>query len=123
MTGPCLLVVDDDPHITTLLRIALGRNGYEIRESHSGREALNMARRRPPDAVLLDLHMPDMSGVDLLRCMGTEPRLRRVPVIVATGEADPPELPTAFATLTKPFKLRILCSTIRDAIEQRAEVG
>ena len=70
MATSYLLVVDDDPQITTLLRIVLGRVGWQVRESHSGMQALDMARQRPPDAVLVDLWMPDMTGADVVQEMG-----------------------------------------------------
>ena len=103
MENPCLLVVDDDPRITHLLAIALARGGYEIRASNSGAEALDLARRKRPDAVIMDLRMPDMSGEDLLAVLKTDSALADVPVIVATGEIDAPELSDAYAVLTKPF--------------------
>ncbi len=116
MGNPCLLVIDDDPRITALLRIALGRGGYDIKESHSGAEALDIARQELPDAVLLDLRMPDMSGEDVLTRLKTDRQLCDVPVIVATGQTDYPRLSGAFATLTKPFKLEQLYRTINQAL-------
>ncbi|MFW5868042.1 MAG: response regulator [Armatimonadota bacterium] len=116
MGNPCLLVVDDDPKVTRMLRIALGRGGYEIQSSHSGEEAICIARERRPDAVLLDLCMPDMSGEDLLMLLKDDHELSDVPVIVATGQTDAPELSDAFAVLTKPFNLRRLFSTIDNAL-------
>lgn len=116
MGNHCLLIVDDDPKITSLLRIALGRSGYEIHASNSGEEALDLARRRRPDAVLLDLCMPDMSGEDVLTFLKADQELSDVPVIVATGQTDCPELSDAFAVLTKPFNLKRLFRTINQAI-------
>ncbi|MBD3292135.1 MAG: response regulator [Armatimonadia bacterium] len=116
MDNPCLLVVDDDPKITHLLQIALRRGGYEIWASHSGEEAIDLARRERPDAVLLDLCMPDMSGEDVLHYLKTDAELSDVPVIVATGETDFPELAGAYAILTKPFNLRRLYRTLDRAL-------
>ncbi len=119
MCGSHLLVVDDDPQITSLLRIVLGRRGFEVSASHSGEQALDMARRQPPDAMLVDLWMPGMSGQDLLDQMGAEPALANVPVIVTTGDTDAPEIAGAFATLTKPFEVELLYRTIRAALKAR----
>ena len=99
-----------------MLCIALGRGGYEIRSSHSGEEAIGIARRERPDAVLLDLRMPDMSGEEILSMLKGDTELSDVPVIVATGETDAPELSEAFAVLTKPFNLRRLFTTIDNAL-------
>jgi DNA-binding response OmpR family regulator len=117
MSEPCLLVIDDDPKITRLLRIALARGGYEIHSSNSGEEGLDLARQRRPDAVVLDLCMPDMSGEDVLAFLKEDMELSDVPVIVATGQTtEAPELPNAYAVLTKPFNLRRLFHTINSAL-------
>jgi len=66
--------------------------------------------------VLLDLHMPDVSGEDVLSCLKRDGSLCDVPVIVATGDTDAPELSGAFATLAKPFNVERLYSTISSAL-------
>ena len=118
MNTPCLLVIDDDPRITRMLAIALRRGGYEICASNTGGEALDLARETRPDAVLLDLCMPDMSGQDVLLSLKTDDDLAAVPVIVATGQTDVPEMPEAFAVLTKPLSLRRLFTTLDDALAE-----
>ncbi len=116
MANRSLLVIDDDPKITRMLAIALGRGGYEICASNTGEEALDLARATRPDAVLLDLCMPDMSGEDVLLSLKADEDLAAVPVIVSTGATDAPELPEAFAVLTKPLNLRRLFTTLDDAL-------
>ncbi|NLO04488.1 MAG: response regulator [candidate division WS1 bacterium] len=116
MTSPRVLVVDDDPKITALLRIILRRAGFQSRETNSGREALHLVKMERPDAVLLDLRMPDMSGEDVLEQMKTDSDISHIPVIMATGETDEPELSGAFATVTKPFKLQLLYDTLHSAL-------
>lgn len=116
MARGCLLVIDDDPRITDLLCIALGRGGYDIRASNRGDEALDLARSEQPDAVVLDLRMPGMSGQDVLMHLKTDRQLRNVPVIITTGDTDVPELHGVFATLRKPFKLKRLYRTINQAL-------
>ncbi len=116
MAASYLLVVDDDPQITTLLRVILRRGGWQVHASNSGTEALDMARRRPPDAMLVDLWMPDMTGVEVMRAMETDPALASVPVIVATGDTEAPVACGAFATVTKPFRIDQLYRTVRAAV-------
>lgn len=116
MTGVQLLIVDDNRQITSLLRMVLGRGGYVVRESHSGAEALELARRSRPDAILLDLRMPDMSGHDVIRRMEAEPELADVPVIVATGDTEVREVAGAFATLIKPIKIEQLQRVLQRAL-------
>ena len=114
-----ILIVDDDPQITSLLRIVLRRGGWRVRETRSGEQALDMARETPPDAMLLDLRLPGMSGRDVLERMGAEPSLSEVPVIVTTGDLDAPMLPGACATLIKPFRVPALYAAIRAALQAR----
>ena len=120
MTGGSLLVIDDDPRIRALLEIALRRHGYLVHAADCGEVAIELLRKYRPDAVVLDFNMPGMCGADVLRIMQADRCLRRVPVIVATGQSDLPELRGAFATITKPFKLAMLQSVLRDALRSSA---
>lgn len=121
---PDVLVVDDEVQIRRLLRITLESAGYAVREVDSGRQALEEVARRAPDAVLLDLGLPDLPGVEVLR------RLRewsRVPVLVLTvrsAEADKVTALDAGADdyLTKPFGAAELTARLR-AILRRAPSG
>jgi DNA-binding response OmpR family regulator len=104
-----LLVVDDEPHIGLLLRPHLERLGYRVslaRTLADARRALS-DRAAPLDAMLLDLHLPDGSGLDLLRELRTRPETRGFPVIVLTAEGEERVLEEAeelgAGLLTKPF--------------------
>ena len=116
MAGGRVLIVDDDPRITGLLRLALQRAGYSVRTANSGRDGLRAALEESPDVMILDVYMPDMSGDQVLREMTRHPRLSRVPVILATGEVDEPPAVTGFSLLHKPFSLEELYTTVRRAI-------
>jgi two-component system catabolic regulation response regulator CreB len=104
-----LLVVDDEPHIGLLLQLQLESRGYELRLARSlfeARGALAGDADRP-DAILLDIHLPDGSGVDLLRELRARPALATLPVLVLTAEGEERVLAEArrlgAATITKPF--------------------
>ena len=104
-----LLVVDDEPHIGLLLRPHLEHHGYRV----SLARTLADARRSlagggaPPDGLLLDLHLPDGSGLDLLRELRAAARTRALPVMVLTAEGEERVLAEAerlgATLLTKPF--------------------
>jgi len=104
-----ILVVDDEPHIGLLLRLQLESRGYELRLARSLFEAraalLDDAER--PDGVLLDLHLPDGSGVELLRELRARPATKTLPIIILTAEGEERVLQEArslgAATVTKPF--------------------
>jgi len=104
-----LLVVDDEPHIGLLLRPHLERLGYLVsiaRTLADARRALE-GGAPPFDAMLLDLHLPDGSGLDLLRELRADPATRAFPVIVLTAEGEDRILEEAEGLgaelLTKPF--------------------
>lgn len=104
-----LLVVDDEPHIGLLLRPHLERLGYAVslaRTLGEARQALSDPTA-PLDAMLLDLHLPDGSGLDLLRDLRARPATRAFPVIVLTAEGEERVLSEAeelgAGLLTKPF--------------------
>src|SRR5207244_5389382 len=104
-----LLVIDDEPHIGLLLRPHLERLGYRVslaRTLAEARAALQ-DRHAPLDAMLLDLHLPDGSGLDLLRELRATAATRPLPVIVLTAEGDERVLgeveELGAALLTKPF--------------------
>lgn len=103
-----LLVVDDEPHIGLLLRLQLEARGYELLLARNLFEARGvLADPDRPDAMLLDLHLPDGSGVDLLRELRERPATAAMPVLVLTAEGEERILAEArrlgATTITKPF--------------------
>ena len=83
-----ILVVDDDPALRQLYRKVLSRQGYDIRLAASGADALMALEMTIPDLILLDLAMPDMDGITLLRLIRKTPEWAKVPVIVLTAFTD-----------------------------------
>jgi two-component system response regulator AdeR len=81
-----ILVVDDEPHIAEVLRAYLLRDGYDVRTSGDGNEALALARAEHPDVLILDVMLPGMSGFDLLRTLRAEGS--RAAVIMLTARDD-----------------------------------
>ena len=117
---PCVLVVDDDPSIRRLIVAALKRDGYDFLEAGNGREALDLMRGRHPDAVVLDLMMPLVSGWDVLQERMKEPALRSIPVIIVSANRDP-DIANAVdkgicAFLPKPFDIGALSALVRSCI-------
>lgn len=103
-----VLVVDDEPHIGLLLRLQLESRGYELLLARTLFEARGvLADPDRPDAMLLDLHLPDGSGVDLLREVRGRPATASMPVLVLTAEGEERVLAEARSlgatTITKPF--------------------
>ncbi len=116
-----VLVVDDEVQIRRLLRITLEAAGYSVAEAETGRLGLEEAARRQPDAIVLDLGLPDLGGLEVLRLLR---EWSRVPVLVLTvlaGEADKVAALDGGADdyLTKPFGAAELTARLR-AILRRA---
>jgi two-component system, OmpR family, KDP operon response regulator KdpE len=117
-TDPLILVVDDEPQVRRFLRASLPTQGYRLVEAETGADALREASTRGPDAVLLDLGLPDLDGVEVTR------RIREwsaVPIVVLSArgqESDKIEALDAGADdyLTKPFGIGELLARLRVAL-------
>src|SRR5215831_10785557 len=114
---PNALVIDDEIQIRRLLRVCLEGNGYRVEEAATGQEGINLAAQHPPDIVLLDLGLPDMDGVTVLK------RLRewsRVPVVVLSVREREEDKIAALDNgaddyVTKPFGTGELMARLRVA--------
>lgn len=80
-----VLVVDDEPGIGKVLRIKLGLSGYDVITTTSGAEAIELIRKQEPDIVLLDILMPEVTGMDVLDRVRT---FSEVPIVVFTAKPD-----------------------------------
>ena len=83
----CILVVDDDEDLRQLFVYCLRGEGYKVLEAATGRQGLQMARTLNPDLVLLDVRLPDISGIEVLRRIKADPSLKDVFVALCSGEA------------------------------------
>jgi signal transduction histidine kinase/DNA-binding response OmpR family regulator len=111
-----VLVVDDDPTVRDLLAKTLGKEGYRVILARNGIEALTLAREHRPQAITLDVLMPQMDGWGALREFKTDPQLREIPVIMVTvlnerGMAIPLG---AADFLTKPVDRQRLTAILRE---------
>jgi DNA-binding response OmpR family regulator len=80
-----VLLVDDEEIARYLLSEALTKAGIRVEEAHNGREAIRMARRRIPDAMILDVGLPDLSGYEVLREIRVDTRMAKTPVLIHTS--------------------------------------
>ncbi len=115
-----VLVVDDESSIRDSLRMTLEFEGYRVETAATGIEALQIARDRPPDAILLDLRMPEMDGLETFRQL--RERGYDMPVLVVSGHADVPTAVEAtrrgaFDFFEKPFERDRVLLSLRNAVE------
>ena len=112
-----ILVIDDDTKLTDLLQLVFESKGFGVTIANSGIQALDSLETELPEAVLLDLMMPGMSGLEVCQRIRANPRTSNVPVVVLTaktGTKSKQELLKAGATdyLVKPVPLNDLVSRI-----------
>lgn len=117
-----VLVVDDTPDMARLMAAAMEDQGYEVSVARDGQRALQLAADEHPDVVLLDVTMPGMSGMEVLRRMKEEPELRAIPVILVTAKTDDRDLLAGLCAgahdyVTKPFKKEILAARVCSAVQ------
>ena len=88
MTKQRVLCIEDHPEMIELIRLILGRQGFDVHGAEGGREGLKAMQEHPPDLVLLDLMMPDMDGWEVYRQIKANDRLKEIPVIAVTAKAQ-----------------------------------
>ncbi len=113
-----ILVVDDDSSHRTLMSDLLEEMGYSTLQAANGREALDVLENTQPDAVLLDLRMPVMSGWGLLDALKKMPRVRNIPIIIisAYGFEWEAELVGAAGYVSKPVDLEKVRQTVQQIV-------
>ncbi|MGA2750579.1 MAG: response regulator [Verrucomicrobiota bacterium] len=114
---PIVLIIDDEVQIRRLLRVTLEANGYRVFEAASGQEGLVEAAQRRPDAIVLDLGLPDMDGVDVLKRLREWSQAPVVVLSVREGEDDKVRALDHGADdfMTKPFSTVELLARLRVA--------
>jgi two-component system response regulator VicR len=83
-----VVCIEDEPEMIDLVRLILGRKGFNVIGANGGIEGLETVRREQPDLVLLDLMMPDMDGWEVYQQMKADKVLREIPVVVVTAKAQ-----------------------------------
>jgi two-component system response regulator VicR len=83
-----LLCIEDEPEMIDLIRLILGRRGFEVIGAAGGKDGLEKVRQQPPDLILLDLMMPDMDGWEVYQQIKADEKIKNIPVIVVTAKAQ-----------------------------------
>lgn len=119
--GRVVLVADDSRVIRALVRGQLLGDGYEVMEAEDGRQAIDILRRTPADAILLDIEMPVMGGFETLRELKRDPELGDIPVVFLTARDSAEDVVEALELgahdyLRKPFESAELTARVRAAV-------
>lgn len=123
---PTLLLVDDSEVNLDMLSRRLRKKGFHVLTVTSGSEALLTVTAHPVDLLVLDLMMPEMDGIEVLRRLRSDPHCAEMPVIMATAKTDASEMVAAFEQgaddyVTKPIDLEVLVARIRALLRRRLQ--
>ena len=83
-----IIIADDEPHITRLLRISLEKEGYEVAVTHNGEQALEKINEKYPDLLITDINMPKMDGEELCKNLVDNHPQRNYPIVVLSSRAE-----------------------------------
>jgi CheY-like chemotaxis protein len=83
-----ILIVEDHPDIRRLLTLSLRRLGYEILETNTGSSAVTLVLSEKPDLVLLDVSLPDLSGLEIARTIKQNPQTTQIPLVALSGYSE-----------------------------------
>lgn len=119
-----ILIVDDEPQITRVLRMACAANGYEVKDASDGQEALRTFEEWRPDLVITDLSMPNLNGADLCRAIREHSEVPIIVLSVRDQEKVKVQALDAGADdyVTKPFQMNELLARARSALRRASRV-
>ena len=120
------LIVEDEQEIADLVKWHLGREGVDSVIARSGRKALELARKNPPDLVVLDLMLPDLDGLEVCRRMRSNNATKSVPIVMLTAKGSESDIVTGIETgaddyVTKPFSPKVLMARLQNAMRRRLD--
>jgi two-component system NtrC family response regulator/two-component system nitrogen regulation response regulator GlnG len=118
-----ILCIDDSPTIQAIVAAVLRQAGMEVVAASSGEEGLDLMRRELPDAVLLDMQMPGMDGLELLQHVSQDAQLSRIPIMFMTADehdetASKARSLGAREVVVKPLQVTTLRSLVARLLEQ-----
>lgn len=126
MARAVILIVEDDPDIRELLVYTLGKEGYQTMEAASGEAGLQHVKENPPDLIILDIMLPGIDGLEVLRRLKHDQRLRPIPVLIASARGEETDIVAGLELgaddyVTKPFSPRVLVARVRTALRRASE--
>jgi len=123
-----ILIVDDNPDSVAIMRSILENRGHHVHTAGSGAEALNIVRTETLDLVLLDVMMPEMSGIEVLQQIKDNSQTGRLPVILVTAKTHDDDVVSGYQYgadyyITKPFTAKQLLYGIELVLGKGESVG
>lgn len=126
MAGETILVVDDEPDILELIRYNLEREGFRVFTVDTGEAALSQTIRVAPDAIVLDLLLPGLNGVEVCRRLKRDQQTRHIPIVMLTAKSEDSDIVTGLEAgaddyVTKPFSPQVLVARIRAVLRRSGD--
>lgn len=118
-----VIIVEDEPDTAEMFAELLKLEGYRVKKAYGGTAGIDFLSKERPDAVLLDLMMPDVSGLEVLRYIRRDPNLENIPVVIVSGRPMPAELKddlenTATTYLMKPVGIAQITQALSEAVKK-----
>ncbi|MBI4619491.1 MAG: response regulator transcription factor [Desulfobacterales bacterium] len=122
-----ILVVDDEQDIIELIKYNLEMGGFRVSSAYNGEDALRLAKREPPDLLILDLMLPGMDGLEVCQVLKKESQTSHIPIIMLTAKTGEPDIVVGLGLgaddyITKPFSTRELIARVK-AVLRRVKPG
>lgn len=123
-----ILVVDDEADVTTLVSYNLKAKGYAVEVLNDPNQSIGLARTLLPDLVILDVMMPELSGIQICRMLRADPKLKKVPVIFLTAKAEESDRIQGFEVgaddyVCKPFSTKELVMRVQSVLRRASNEG
>ena len=124
MSKERILVVEDQPDISSLLKIYFTSQGYEVMTAMRGQTALEICSKTPPSLALLDVNLPDMEGYDIGKALRASPRTRHIPIIFLTARGERRDRLIGLGEvqaqyyIVKPFDIEEVHTIVRNQLEE-----
>ena len=119
-----ILIVEDERDLQNLLRLFFERQGYTVYDARDGQEAIEVAQRKLPDLILMDIQMPRKTGIEAVQELRADPRFANTPILAITAHARnylPPDIIRAGFdhVILKPFDFQEIIDRVTDALRYR----
>lgn len=113
-----LLIIDDDPDILELLKYNLSREGYKVTCVDTGEKGLKILKTKTPDLIILDIMLPGMDGIDIIKTITSNYKTRDIPVIILSAKTDETDIIIGIELgaadyVTKPFSVKVLIAKVK----------
>jgi two-component system phosphate regulon response regulator PhoB len=128
MSKASILIIEDDPDIRELLSFSLAKEGWTITMTPDGEQGLAALPVANPDCVVLDIMLPGMDGLEVLRAIKSDPGRKRLPVIMTTAKGEESDVVTGLELgaedyVVKPYSPKVLAARIRAALRRTVDLA